>query len=79
MATMMEPRPPVQPGDSAPDFTLPSVDRDGTVSLDDYRGNTLCCSACSGAFGARSAAGPSPGWGLRKRSSRSSGWKPSGS
>ena len=38
MATMMEPRPPVQPGESAPDFTLPSVDRDGTVSLDDYRG-----------------------------------------
>ena len=37
MATMMEPRPPVQPGEFAPDFTLPSVDRDGTVSLDDYR------------------------------------------
>ena len=38
MVTKMEPRPPVQPGESAPDFTLPSVDRGGTVSLDDYRG-----------------------------------------
>jgi peroxiredoxin len=29
---------PLQPGDSAPDFELPAVNRDGTVSLADYRG-----------------------------------------
>jgi peroxiredoxin len=28
---------PIRPGDHAPDFTLPAVDRDGTVSLADYR------------------------------------------
>lgn len=39
MATV-ELRRPVQPGEPAPDFTLPTVDRDGTVSLADYRGKT---------------------------------------
>jgi hypothetical protein len=33
-------RSPVQPGDPAPDFVLPAVDREGTVSLADYRGRT---------------------------------------
>lgn len=37
MATI-EPRPPLQPGEPAPDFTLPAVNREGTVSLADYRG-----------------------------------------
>ncbi len=36
--TTLEWRAPVQPGEPAPDFTLPAVDRDGTVSLGDYRG-----------------------------------------
>jgi peroxiredoxin len=31
-------RPPVAPGEPAPDFTLPAVDRPETVSLSDYRG-----------------------------------------
>lgn len=30
----------VQPGESARDFTLPTVHRDGTVSLADYRGRS---------------------------------------
>src|SRR5439155_11546222 len=30
----------LQPGDPAPDFTLPAVHRDGTVSLGDYRGRS---------------------------------------
>lgn len=30
----------IQPGDSAPDFCLPAVHREGTVSLADYRGRT---------------------------------------
>src|SRR5262245_43711273 len=30
----------LQPGDRAPDFSLPPVDRDGTVSLGDYRGRS---------------------------------------
>ena len=36
--TMIETRPPVAPGEPAPDFTLPAVDRQETVSLADYRG-----------------------------------------
>jgi peroxiredoxin len=31
-------RAPLRPGDRAPDFTLPAADRDGTVSLADFRG-----------------------------------------
>lgn len=32
------PRPPVQPGERAPEFTLPAAHGDGTVSLAEYRG-----------------------------------------
>lgn len=35
-----EARPPVSPGELAPDFTLPAVDGTGTVSLADYRGTS---------------------------------------
>ena len=28
------------PGDAAPDFTLPAVNREGVVSLADYRGRS---------------------------------------
>ncbi len=38
--TTSEFRPPMRPGDAAPDFTLPAVHRDGTVSLADYRGRS---------------------------------------
>jgi peroxiredoxin len=31
---------PLRPGDSAPHFALPTVNREGQVSLDDYRGNS---------------------------------------
>lgn len=34
------PRPPITPGEIAPDFVLPAANRDGTVSLADYRGKT---------------------------------------
>lgn len=37
---MTESRSPVQPGEPAPDFTLPAVERDGAVSLADYRGKS---------------------------------------
>lgn len=37
---MTETRPPITPGEPAPDFTLPAVDRNETVSLADYRGRT---------------------------------------
>ncbi|MGH7267082.1 MAG: peroxiredoxin-like family protein [Candidatus Rokuibacteriota bacterium] len=33
----MESRAPLRPGDRAPDFSLPALHRDGTVSLADYR------------------------------------------
>jgi hypothetical protein len=33
-------RPPVQPGETAPDFSLPLVSEVGTVSLKDYLGRT---------------------------------------
>ena len=29
---------PIQPGDRAPSFSLPAINREGTVSLDEYRG-----------------------------------------
>ena len=31
-------QPPKQPGDRAPGFSLPAINREGAVSLDDYRG-----------------------------------------
>jgi peroxiredoxin len=36
----VERRQPLQPGDRAPDFTLLAADREGTVSLTDYRGRS---------------------------------------
>ena len=39
MATV-EPRPPVQLGEQAPDFTLPTAHGEGFVSLADYRGRS---------------------------------------
>ncbi len=33
-------RPPVQLGEPAPDFTLPAANREGSVSLAEYRGRT---------------------------------------
>jgi peroxiredoxin len=36
----IERRDPLRPGDAAPDFGLPAVNRDGTVSLRDYRGRS---------------------------------------
>ena len=53
--TAAEPRPPVQPGEAAPDFTLPAASGDGSVSLAQYRGRSpvylalfrgLYCSFC---------------------------------
>src|SRR3990172_7798509 len=38
--TMTPERPSLQPGDSAPSFRLPAVNRDGMVSLEDYRGRS---------------------------------------
>ena len=35
---MNELRPPLKPGEWAPDFALPRADQEGTVSLADYRG-----------------------------------------
>jgi len=33
-------RPPVQPGEPAPDFTVPAANRKGSVSLAEYRGKS---------------------------------------
>jgi peroxiredoxin len=38
--TIAESHAPVSPGEAAPDFTLPAVDRQETVSLADYRGRS---------------------------------------
>jgi peroxiredoxin len=38
--TTTERRAPVQPGEAAPDFTLPAANREGSVSLADYRGRS---------------------------------------
>jgi peroxiredoxin len=37
---MTQPSHPLQPGDPAPEFVLPTVQSDGTVSLSDYRGRS---------------------------------------
>ena len=38
--TTAERRAPVQRGEPAPDFTLPAANREGSVSLADYRGRS---------------------------------------
>jgi peroxiredoxin len=38
--TTAERQAPVQPGEPAPDFTLPAANREGSVSLADYRGRS---------------------------------------
>src|SRR5262245_27420475 len=38
--TLTESRPPVPPGEPAPDFMLPAVDREEMVSLSSYRGQS---------------------------------------
>ncbi len=38
--TSSERRPPVQPGEPAPEFMLPAANREGSVSLTDYRGKS---------------------------------------
>lgn len=38
--TTTDRRSPIQPGERAPDFILPAVNREGTVSLADYRGKS---------------------------------------
>lgn len=40
MSAASNPLPGIQPGEPAPDFTLPAVHRDGTLSLSEYRGKT---------------------------------------
>ena len=35
---MAEQKRPLQPGDPAPEFTLPAANREGTISLNDLRG-----------------------------------------
>jgi peroxiredoxin len=40
MSTVTHSRPPLQPGEPAPDFTLPTVPDDGVVSLAEYRGRS---------------------------------------
>jgi peroxiredoxin len=35
-----EPRPPLEPGEQAPDFSLPEAHREGSISLGEYRGKT---------------------------------------
>src|SRR5499425_2922739 len=37
---MVESRPPIAPGEPAPDFTLRAIDQPATVSLADYRGRS---------------------------------------
>jgi peroxiredoxin len=48
--TTDERRPPVQPGEPAPDFTLPAANSEGTVSLADYRGRPLLVALFRGLY-----------------------------
>ena len=36
-----EDRPPLEPGESAPDFTLPAADREGYVALSEYHARPM--------------------------------------
>jgi peroxiredoxin len=63
--TSSETRPPISPGEPAPDFTLPAIDREETVSLASYRNrspvflalfNGLWCPFCRRAIAQMSAA-----------------------
>jgi peroxiredoxin len=47
---MMTSRPPVEPGQPAPAFTLPAADREGTVSLADYRGRPVLIALFRGLY-----------------------------
>ncbi len=58
--TMPALRPPIRPGEPAPEFTLPAVNHDGTVSLADFKGRQpvllalfrgLFCPFCRWALG----------------------------
>jgi peroxiredoxin len=40
MSAVTHSRLPIQPGEPAPDFTLPTVPEEGVVSLADYRGRS---------------------------------------
>jgi peroxiredoxin len=40
MSTVEHSRSPIQPGEPAPDFTLPTVPEEGVVSLADFRGRS---------------------------------------
>ena len=40
MSSLSHSRPPLRPGEPAPDFTLPTIPEDGAVSLADYRGRS---------------------------------------
>jgi peroxiredoxin len=43
--TADESRPPIQPGETAPDFTLPAASSEGSVSLAQYHGKSPVCLA----------------------------------
>jgi hypothetical protein len=68
-----------QPGDAAPSFRLPAINRDGVISLDDYRGRSPVLVTCSVGFIARSAVAGSCSSARPRRSSRRWAWKPSSS
>lgn len=44
-------RPPVHAGEPAPDFALPALQREGTISLADYRGKSAVLLAIERGFG----------------------------
>ena len=50
MMTDVDRGPALQPGDRAPEFTLPAADREGTLSLGDYRGRTLLLGLFRGTY-----------------------------
>ena len=58
---MASSRPPLQPGEAAPGFSLPLVSEAGTVSLKDYLGRTPVLLVLLRTYD-RSAAGTSPSW-----------------
>ena len=64
------------PGDRSPSFSLPAVNRDGLVSLEDYRRRNPVLLSVSGESTDLSAVASSCSWPWYSRILRLVGWQP---
>jgi peroxiredoxin len=50
LMVMTSSRPPISPGERAPDFRLPAINQDGALSLTDYRGRPVLLAMMRGLY-----------------------------